>query len=820
MSELPVHQIIPQLLTELKQRQYLLLSAPPGAGKSTAVPLAILQQAQFPGLIVMLEPRRLAARHIAGFLASQLGESVGQQVGYQMRGEVKRSEQTRLLVVTEGILTRMLQDDPLLESVSLVIFDEFHERSLPADLGLTLALDACAANEELRLLVMSATLDMEAVATILPNAALLRSEGRSFPIELDYQPLPARGIPLDQHCARVIEQVAQEQSGNILVFLPGVAEINRVASVLNQSQRLAPEIKVHTLYGAKSLDEQRRAIEPPPKGQRKVVLATNIAETSLTIEGIRVVIDSGLERIASYHHASGVTRLMTRMICQSSAEQRAGRAGRLEPGYCVRLYSQEQLDHRPKFSDPQIMHSDLMDLLLQLKQWGAGVDELTWVDRPPTGALRSAERLLQQLGLTDEKGQLTAAATLTSIGCGARSAALLDQAQRLAVTRGTGLLERAVYLAALLEQRLPRASSALLEDALKQQDKTQARQLRQQVQRYARQFNLATINDAPFTADDGVLLSAALVDRIAQQRGDGENYRLANGFALHGNGRHEPWLVVLDLGWPQQRASGQLYLATPVNLAELQAAFPRWFGWHNHCDYDDSRQGFMSEQQQRLGELVIARKPEPKPDPAALEQGWLAAIRKQGIAWLQMNECCQQFRARVNSLRQWLPELELPDLTDEGLLESLDKWLPPYLTGVTTLKKLRALDWLEILRSQIAWQSLKQLDELAPTHYQAPSGRRVAIHYQSGQSPRISLKLQEMFGEPQSPKVAQHIPLTIELLSPAGRPLQLTQDLASFWQNAYPEVRKEMRGRYPKHPWPEDPATSEATRKTNRQLRK
>ncbi|CAG9000034.1 MAG: ATP-dependent RNA helicase HrpB [Candidatus Celerinatantimonas neptuna] len=807
---------MPQLIAALSHHRQILLAAPPGTGKSTVLPLEILRQSQMQGLIVMLEPRRLAARHIAAFLAQQLGESLGETVGYQMRGDSKRSAKTRLLIVTEGILTRMLQDDPMLESVSLVIFDEFHERSLAADLGLALCQQSLEVNEELKLLVMSATLDISALQQTLPQATVLTSEGRSFPVSVTYQPVPSQ-IPLDKHCARVVEQQINEHSGNILVFLPGVAEIHRVRAQL----RVPSGVDVYGLYGQLPLEEQRAAIAPPTDGHRKIVLATNIAETSLTIDGIRIVVDSGLERVAQYHPGSGATRLMTRMVCQSSAEQRAGRAGRLESGECVRLYSGEQLSHRPRFNDPQILRSDLNALLMQLKQWGVESNDLNWVDAPPQGILASSEQLLRQLGLVDEHGQLTPAARQVSQwGCEPRSGALLLKARELQAQGCADAIKRGAYLAALLEEALPRSETGQLNDALIHLNAFQKKRLKQQMRRYLSQLGESGGIERPEHPLDGLLLAAAWPDRIGMRRSDHRHYLLANGFAVQAKRADSEWIVAIDIGWRQGHASGQLYLFTPLSLDMLQQFYPNWFGWQSVCEFDNQKQQFISERQQKLGELTLARQKNEQRDGQALQQGWLNVIRQRGMAWLPVSDKAAHFRQRVQALATWCPELSLPDLSDKALLATLEQWLIPYLDGVSGYKALDCLDWLNIIQSQLDWSQISQVNELAPVTYRAPSGRNVVIHYQAGQSPRMSLKLQEMFGTPQSPTIAKgRVPLTIELLSPAGRVLQLTQDLASFWQNGYPQVRKEMRGRYSKHPWPEDPTTSIATAKTKRYLR-
>ncbi|CAG9295683.1 ATP-dependent helicase HrpB [Celerinatantimonas diazotrophica] len=816
LSVLPVVSILDNLLQGLSEQSQLLLVAPPGAGKSTAVPLAILQKAQLNGLIIMLEPRRLAARHIAQFLAKMLGEPVGQQVGYQMRGESQRSSATRLLIVTEGILTRMLQDDPMLETVGLVIFDEFHERSLNADLGLALCLEAAQVNESLKLLVMSATLDISALQKVLPEAQLIRSQGRTFPVQVDYAPLPNSGV-IESHCAAVIQSLIGQHNGSLLAFLPGTREIRRVAQLLDKME-LGKNVSIYQLYGQLTIEHQQKAIQAMPDGQQKIVLATNIAETSLTIEGITVVVDSGLERVAQYHRASGVTRLNTKMICQSSAEQRAGRAGRLSQGWCVRLYSEEQFNHRPRFNDAQILRSDLTTFLAQLKLLGSDPASLHWVDRPPTGALARAEELLAQLGFLDTAGHLTPMARHTgNWSADPRICALLYQAVQLAKVATREILARGAYLAAVLEQRVISAESDF-HQMLRTLDGNTRRQIARQGRIYQTVIGADALDERIEHPLDGVLLAAAMPDRIAHRQGD--RYLLANGFALQNARVYSDWIIALELGWQEGRSTGQLYLSAEITLEQLEQFYPQWFYHEKVCEYDERRQAFISQQRRCLGAIVVQCVNDSERSQEALLHGWSKLIAQRGMSWLPISAKAQAFRTRVICLNQWLGDCSFPDLSDDALLSGLSDWLWPYLDGIYQYKTLKQLDWLGIFKSLCSFAQLQLLDSLAPTHYQAPSGRDVAIGYQIGETPRISLKLQEMFGQPQSPTVAHKVAITIELLSPGGHVLQLTQDLASFWQNAYPEVRKQMRGRYPKHPWPEDPLDSIATHKTKRQLQR
>jgi ATP-dependent helicase HrpB len=770
----------------------------------------------------MLEPRRLAARTIAYYLAQQLGEAVGQRVGYQMRGERRVSDQTQLLVVTEGVLTRMIQTDPELNGVALVIFDEFHERSLHADLGLALCLEVCQLNERLRLLVMSATLDASAIAALLPEAAVLVSEGRSYPVTHHYQSAP-QPRDLLACVSRTVLQALESETGHILVFLPGASEIRRCAAQL-QSQ-LESTVVIHCLYGQLSLEDQRAAIAPPPSGQRKVVLATNIAETSLTIDGIRVVVDSGLERYALFHPGSGVTRLVTRMICQASAEQRAGRGGRQQAGICYRLYSQEQLSARPKFNLPQISRSDLSSLALQLCQWGVSSSDLRWLDEPPAGALAQAMALLGRLALVDDAGRLTAKGEqVCTLGSDPRLAAMLLQAKAWSERESEPLLARACWLAAAIESNRLRSESAMLSDALSTLPRGDGASIRAQAQRYFK--GLAT-NDA-FNTDgakdwDALLLSCAYPDRIAQRRGS-DDFRLSNGFGVCFAAHQHPagdFLVVVDLGWQEGRANGQAYLATELCLDSLKALRPEWFAWHEHCEWDAHAERVVSQQVQALSQLVLARRPSQKVSPAQIGRTIVDEVRRQGFDWLPLSSPAQAWHQRYLCAVAWVTELDWPNLTADGLMARLDDWLLPYLDGINSYKGLRSLDWLGLLRNQLEWRQQEQLERLVPNALKVPSGREVALYYQVGLPPKVSLKLQEVFGQPQSPTVAEgRVAVTLELLSPGGRALQVTQDLASFWKSAYPDVQKEMKGRYPKHPWPDDPISAVASAKTNRQLRR
>ncbi|MDO6763609.1 ATP-dependent helicase HrpB [Agarivorans sp. 1_MG-2023] len=819
MSALPVAQIFPALLEHLAAQQHFIVCAPPGAGKSTALPLMLLKQAKLDGKIIMLEPRRLAARNIAQYLASQLGEKVGERVGYQMRGENRQSANTQLLVVTEGVLTRLVQADPELAGVGLIIFDEFHERSIHADLGLALSLEVQQAfNPELKLMLMSATLESDALQQLLPGALLLESEGRSFPISYSYHPID-RDWQWSERVAKVTQQALAEQTGNVLVFLPGNAEIRQVAQQLDT--QLNAEVELHSLYGKLSLAEQQAAIQPPAAGKRKVVLATNIAETSLTIDGISCVVDSGLERQASYHATSGTTRLQTKMICKASAIQRAGRAGRLQAGHCYRLFSEEQLNHRPFANSPEICRSELSRLVVELQQWGASANELQWLDQPPTAHLAQAEQLLSQLALLED-GRLTARAEgLASSGLGPRSVAMLDQAQQWQNNLSQkGLLWRACELAALLDINAPlngvEPNQAILQlqGAAKQQYKQQLTSLSQRLK-----LNSQAAVESYW---DGLLLAQAFPDRIALKR-QANSYTASAGFGLELQQDQQALakysaMVVVDLYWPEGRNQGRVALACELDIERLRQFQPERFSQQLHCLWSESAKRVVAEQQQRLGSLVLSSQPANQLEPELVIQAWLEQINRKGFSWLPLGDKAQAWLEKVRCAELWFGDLKLLDFSDQALVDSAEQWLNMHLQSCRSWQQLKSIDWLAALKSRLDWQQQQQIEQLVPSHYLAPSGNRAAIRYQLGQAPVVAIKLQEMFGQPQSPQLGNKIAITLELLSPGGKPLQLTQDLASFWQSAYVEVKKEMKGRYPKHPWPDDPVSAQATHKTKRQL--
>ncbi len=812
---LPVAEIFPDLIRLLQTENRVLLSAPPGAGKSTWLPLQLLQHSDFAGKkLLMLEPRRLAARSIAAYLAAQLGEDVGQTVGYQIRQEQKHSKQTRLLIVTEGVLTRKLQQDPELGSVDLLLFDEFHERSLHADLALALCLEVQQLRAQLKLLLMSATLDMQQLAQQLA-APVLHSEGRSYPVTISYTAPDNQPLPLQ--LARMVQQALAHHAGSILVFLPGQGEINQTAQVLQQ-QGMPAQVQLHRLIGSLTLAQQQAAIAPPPPGQRKVVLSTNLAETSLTIAGISVVIDSGLCRQSRFSPRLGVNLLQTVAISQAAAIQRAGRAGRLAAGYCYRLDTAEKWQRRAKFETAEIELSELSNLRLEIAAWGCQVADLQWLTPPPAAHLAVAEQLLQQLGLLDSKGLLTRAGRAAhKLGTEPRLAAMLLHSVELEQQGYTGVRPLACRLAALLEDS--RALQGDTEQQLLRMPQALPAQW-QQAQQFARLLGCPLQADLPLQLTP-LLALRAYPDRLARRRGQG--YQLANGsgavlppeHALSG----QDWLVALHL----QQVAGEtrIYHALSITPADILADWPA-LGWQTVTRWDDNSSGFISEQQLNFGQCQLAVK------PAALQlsteqkqQAWQSYICNKGLNCLSWSDATLQLKARVALLRQYQPDALWPDWSDTALQAHLAPWLGPYLGAISKSSALAQLPLQEVLLQQLSYAQQQQLAQLVPTHWQAPTGSKLAIDYLAAGGPRLSVRVQEMYGQMQSPAILHgQLAVTVELLSPSRQPLQVTRDLASFWHNAWHEVRKEMRGRYPKHYWPDDPAQAIPTTKTKKAMLK
>ncbi|CAI0862430.1 MULTISPECIES: ATP-dependent helicase HrpB [Serratia] len=810
MSSLPVSAVLDELLAALQSAPQVLLHAPTGAGKSTWLPLQILAKAGLPGRIIMLEPRRLAAKNVAYRLAQQLGEEPGQTVGYRMRAESKSGPQTRLEVVTEGILTRMLQQDAELQGVSLVILDEFHERSLQADLALALLLDVQQGlRDDLKLLIMSATLDNARLSQLLPEAPVVVSEGRSFPVERLYQPL-ASHQRLEDGIAAAVKRLLAEQPGSLLLFLPGVAEINRVLERL--TGEVASDTDLCPLYGALPLAQQQKAIQPAASGRRKVVLATNIAETSLTIEGIRLVVDSGLERVARYDVRNGLTRLATQRISQASMVQRAGRAGRLEPGICWHLFAKEQAERAAEHAEPDILQSDLTGFWLELLQWGChDPAQLTWLDVPPAAALAAARALLHRLGATDDGGKLTAPGRqMAALGCEPRLAAMLVAGAALSADG----LATAALLAALLEEP-PRGGQMDIGYWLSRPQPNWRPRAAQLAKRLPQRAGQIDVDLAPR------LLAQAFTDRIAQRRGQDGRYLLANGLGAAMNQdealSRAPWLIVPSLLQGHNSPDARILLALPVDIDALAAQLPAIVTQRTAVEWDDEKGTLRAWKRQQIGRLTLRAQPLAKPADEELQQALLDWVRAQGLAVLNWEGAAEQLRVRLQCAQAWLPEAEWPAMDEEPLLAALEQWLLPSLNGVRDLRGLKQVNIAEALSRLLDWQQKQRLDNALPTHYTVPTGSRLPIRYEAGKPPALAVRLQEVFGEQRSPMLAEgRIPVVLELLSPAHRPLQITGDLAAFWQGAYREVQKEMKGRYPKHVWPDDPATAVPTRRTKK----
>ncbi|MEO3740691.1 ATP-dependent helicase HrpB [Kosakonia sp. WA-90] len=807
MSLLPVAAVLPDILSALQRAPQVLLSAPTGAGKSTWLPLQLLQQGAIEGRILLLEPRRLAARNVAQRLAELLNEKPGETVGYRMRAESCVGPNTRLEVVTEGILTRLIQHDPELSGVGLVILDEFHERSLQADLALALLLDVQQGlRDDLKLLVMSATLDNARLQALLPDAPVVVSQGRAWPVEQRFQALPAHQR-FDEAVAQATAELLRSEPGSLLLFLPGVGEILRVQEQL--ASRVGNDVVLCPLYGALPLSEQRKAILPPPSGQRKVVLATNIAETSLTIEGIRLVVDSAQERVARFDPRTGLTRLITQRISVASMTQRAGRAGRLEPGICLHLLGKDQAERAAAQSSPEILNSDLSGLLMELLLWGCqDPARLNWLDMPPEVNLAAARNLLKQLQALDE-GRLTASGRkMAALGSDPRLAAMLASA------KGDDDIATAAKLAAILEEP-PRAGNSDLSTAFARQQANWQQRARQLARRLKSQAG------EPDSDALAPLLASAFADRIARRRGQQGRYQLANGMgatldADDALGRHE-WLIAPLLLQGSQSPDARILLALPLDIDALIARCPHLLQQSDTVEWDDAQGTLKAFRRSQIGQLTVKVQPLAKPSEEELHLAMLNGIRDKGLRVLNWTPEAEQLRLRLHCAAKWLPEQTWPAVDDASLLDSLEQWLLPHMGGIRSLRDLNALDVTQALQTLLPWSLRQRLDSELPGHYTVPTGSRIAIRYHEDNPPVLAVRIQEMFGEATTPTIAQgRVALVLELLSPAQRPLQITRDLAAFWAGSWRDVQKEMKGRYPKHVWPDDPANTAPTRRTKK----
>ncbi|HCB1584634.1 ATP-dependent helicase HrpB [Citrobacter freundii] len=807
MTSLPVAAVVPELFTALDASPQVLLTAPTGAGKSTWLPLRLLEHGGIKGRIILLEPRRLAARNVAQRLAELLNEKPGETVGYRMRAQSCVGSQTRLEVVTEGVLTRMIQRDPELTGVGLVILDEFHERSLQADLALALLLDVQQGlRDDLKLLIMSATLDNGRLQQLLPDAPMIISEGRTFPVERRYQPLAAH-LRFDEAVAIATAELLRHESGSLLLFLPGVEEILRVQEQL--ATRVGGDVVLCPLYGALTLAEQRQAILPAPQGKRKVVLATNIAETSLTIEGIRLVVDCAQERVARYDARTGLTRLITQRISQASMTQRAGRAGRLEPGICLHLLAKEQAERAAAQGEPEILQSDLSGLLMELLQWGCtDPEQLNWLDTPPAINLQAAKRLLQMLGALEGDRLSARGQKMAALGNDPRLAAMLVS------TKNDDEAASAAKLAAILEEP-PRGGSTDLAVAFSRNQPA----WQQRSQQLLKRLNVRS--GQPDSALLPLLLAQAFADRIARRRGQEGRYQLANGMGAmldvdDALGRHE-WLIAPLLLQGSASPDARILLALPLDIEALMQTCPELLQQSDTIEWDEAQGTLKALRRSRIGQLTVKVQPLAKPSEEELHQAMLNGIRDKGLSVLNWTPEAEQFRLRLQCAANWLPEYDWPAVDEDSLLKTLERWLLPHMSGVHSLRALKALNVGQALRGLLDWSMLQRLDSELPAHYTVPTGSRIAIRYHEDNPPVLAVRMQEMFGEANTPTIAQgRVPLVLELLSPAQRPLQVTSDLSAFWQGSYREVQKEMKGRYPKHVWPDDPANTAPTRRTKK----
>ncbi|WP_338473925.1 ATP-dependent helicase HrpB [Pseudomonas sp. MS646] len=831
MISLPIDEVLPALRQALASRHEAVLEAPPGAGKTTRVPLALLDEPWLAGqTILMLEPRRLAARVAAERLASELGEKVGETVGYRIRLDSKVGPRTRIEVVTEGILTRRLQDDPALEGVGLLIFDEFHERSLDADLALALSLNGRELfrdDQPLKILLMSATLEGERLAGLLGDAPILRSEGRMFPVTVRWGRPFQPGEYIEPRLVQTVLEALHDETGSVLVFLPGQAEIRRVHQQLADALGEGGNVLLCPLHGELDLAAQRAAIDPAPPGQRKVVLATNIAETSLTINGVRVVVDAGLARVPRFDPGSGMTRLDTQRISRASATQRAGRAGRLEPGACYRLWSEDQHEQLAAYASAEILSADLAGLALQLGRWGMAPQQLVWLDSPPAAAYAQAQDLLQRLGALEGEQLTRHGQAMAELPAHPRIAHLLLRGQAL------GLMDMACNVAALLGERdILRGAGADLHSRLvllsgeeratrsAQGGVQRARQLARQYRGYLRGKAEQAVADPDHPRWLGALLALAYPDRVAQQRRPGgAEYRLANGraaqFAEADSLMKHAWLVVADLGSRQGQREERIYLATDIDPALFDSVLAEQVCTVDQLDWDEREGVLRAERQRKVGELVLSREPLTGLDEAARSQALVNLVRRKGLELLPWTPELRQWQARVALLRRLdleaKGESEWPDVSDGALLDSLEDWLMPYLGRVSRLSHFANLDLSSIVHNRLPWPLPQRLDELAPHHLSVPSGSSIRLDY-SEHPPILAVRLQELFGLADTPRIAGGRQVVkLHLLSPARRPVQVTQDLANFWRSTYAEVKKDLKGRYPKHYWPDDPLVAEAT---------
>jgi ATP-dependent helicase HrpB len=831
-ERLPIDDALPALTAALRHRHAAVLVAPPGAGKTTRVPLVLFEEPWAAGKkILVLEPRRLAARAAAERMAATLKQSVGETVGLRVRFGSKVSRRTRIEVVTEGIFTRLILDDPSLDGIAAVLFDEFHERSLDADLGLALARDVqLGLRDDLKLLAMSATLDGARVARLLGDAPVIESEGRAFPVETRYLGRDTRE-PIERQVAGAAARALRAEPGSALVFLPGQAEIRRTETMLKE--RIDdPTVDVVTLYGALDAQTQDRAIAPAPKGQRKVVLATSIAETSLTIQGVRIVIDCGLARVPRFEPDVGVTRLETVRVSRASADQRRGRAGRIEPGVCYRLWDEPQTASLEAYARPEILAADLSGLLLDLAQWGtADPATLAFLDPPPAGALTEARALLVELGAIDAQGRIT------DEGRKLRKLPLPPRLARMLVDAAAfGQGQRAADIAAILSERGLGGDDIDLAHRLDQFRRDRSRRgedARRMAKRWAEDAGAESspragsapspvygggVGRRPMPSENlsaGAILSLAYPDRIARSRGGNGAFLLANGRGANVDPAsalaREPFLAVAELSGTA--AQGRILTAAAITLEEIEERFADKIESREEISFDPGSASLRGRRSERLGAIALAERPFPVASAPEAATKLAEGIVRIGLNRLPWSKPLQQWRDRVMFLRRAEGD-EWPDLSDTGLAGSAAEWLVPMLDGKTALSQVGADELSTAIQALLPWPLKRRLDEEAPTHFSAPSGSLVPIDYEAEEGPKLSIRVQELFGLDRHPSIARDkVQLVVELLSPAHRPVQVTRDLPGFWRGSYAAVKTEMRGRYPRHPWPDDPLHAPATRR-------
>jgi ATP-dependent helicase HrpB len=817
-TPLPIDAVLDELARTLAKSNAAVLVAPPGAGKTTRVPLALLDEPWLKGKkIIMLEPRRIAARASAERMAHTLGERVGETVGYRIRFGSKISRATRIEVVTEGIFARQILDDPELSGIAAVLFDEFHERSLDADLGLALARDAqIGLREDLRILVMSATLDGARVAKLLGEAPVISSEGRAFPVETRYLGRKA-DAPLERQMADAIAMALRADPGSVLAFLPGAAEIRRTQNFLGERVHDA-SIEIVPLFGALDAAVQDRAIAPPPKGQRKVVLATSIAETSLTIEGVRIVVDSGVARVPRYEPDIGLTRLETVRASRAAVDQRRGRAGRTERGVCYRLWDEPQTASLMAYTQPEILSADLSSLVLDLAQWGVSdPSKLSFLDPPPAPALKEAKNLLRELGAIDGDGRITAEGnSLRALALPPRLARMIVDSHRLAAGA------QAAEIAAVLTERGLGGDSVDLDARLDQfrRDRSQrVSSARDLARRWASQ--VAATQGPPgedTSPSTGIMLAFAFPDRVARNRGNG-SFVLANGRGAAVDQAsalaRAPYIAVAEL--TGTAANGRILLAAPIAQAEIELRFVNQIETADEVSFDRGAMALRARRRKTLHAITLSEAPlalKPSAETARVLADGLAAAGLDRLPW---SKPLKQWRDRVMFLRKAegdMPQHSWPDLSDAALATQREAWLVPALDDKTALKEISAGDLSDALMTLLPWELRARLEREAPTHFEAPTGTELAIDYEAEQGPTIAVRLQELFGLNTHPSIAKGaVPLVLELLSPAHRPVQVTRDLPGFWRGSYAAVRSDLRGRYPRHPWPEDPASAMPTRR-------